>query len=130
MSRLTKLVLFLAFAAVGCGVASSSTTESADLKSLAPAGTTAAEMPIGEATAVFAGGCFWGVEAVFEHVKGVTDVRSGYAGGDAKSANYDAVSDGTTQHAEAVIVTYDPSKVTYSQLLAVFFSVAHDPTQL
>ncbi|MGB7203505.1 MAG: peptide-methionine (S)-S-oxide reductase MsrA [Pyrinomonadaceae bacterium] len=81
-------------------------------------------------TAVFAGGCFWGVEAVFEHVKGVTDVRSGYSGGDSKSANYDDVSGGRTLHAEAVFVTYDPTKVTYVQLLTVFFSVAHDPIEV
>ncbi len=84
----------------------------------------------GETTAVFAGGCFWGVEAVFEHVKGVTDVRSGYAGGDAKTANYENVGTGKSGHAEAVLITYDPSQITYERLLFVFFSVAHDPTQL
>jgi peptide-methionine (S)-S-oxide reductase len=81
-------------------------------------------------TAVFAGGCFWGVEAVFRHVKGVTSAVSGYAGGTAKTAVYDAVSSGSTGHAESVQVTWDPSQVTYGQLLRVFFSVAHDPTQL
>lgn len=80
--------------------------------------------------AVFAGGCFWCTEAVFERVAGVTKVVSGYSGGDAKSANYDAVSAGRTQHAEAIEITYDPDKVTFGQLLKVFFSVAHDPTQL
>ena len=84
----------------------------------------------GERTAVFAGGCFWGVEAVFEHVKGVTDARSGYSGGTSRTANYELVAGGRTQHAEAVRVTYDPSQVSYEQLLAVFFTVAHDPTQL
>jgi peptide-methionine (S)-S-oxide reductase len=84
----------------------------------------------GLATAVFAGGCFWGIEAVFENVKGVTDSVSGYAGGSAESAKYDQVSRGSTGHAEAVRVTYDPSQVTYGQLLKVFFAVAHDPTQL
>lgn len=84
----------------------------------------------GMQTAVFAGGCFWGVEAVFEHVKGVKDVKSGYAGGDARSATYDLVSEGRTDHAEAVKVTYDPQKVSYAQLLDVFFRVIHDPTQL
>jgi peptide-methionine (S)-S-oxide reductase len=82
------------------------------------------------ATAVLAGGCFWGIEAVFEHTKGVTDAVSGYAGGSADTATYDRVSMGTTGHAEAVRVTYDPSVITYGQLLKVFFSVAHDPTQL
>ena len=79
---------------------------------------------------MLAGGCFWGVEAVFEHVKGVSNAKSGYSGGSAKTANYEKVSMGTTGHAEAVQVTYDPSQVTYGQLLKVFFSVAHDPTEL
>lgn len=81
-------------------------------------------------TAVFAGGCFWGVELVFQHVKGVVSATSGYAGGTADSARYDAVSRGSTGHAEAVQVVYDPSKVSYGQLLKIFFAVAHDPTQL
>ena len=81
-------------------------------------------------TAVFAGGCFWGVEAVFRHVKGVSSAVSGYAGGAAKTADYEMVSTGTTGHAESVKVIYDPTKVSYGQLLTVFFSVAHDPTQL
>jgi peptide-methionine (S)-S-oxide reductase len=80
--------------------------------------------------AVLAGGCFWGVEAVFEHVKGVRKVTAGYSGGDADSAKYDVVSDGQTGHAETVKVQYDPSQVTYGQLLQVFFSVALDPTEL
>jgi peptide-methionine (S)-S-oxide reductase len=84
----------------------------------------------GTATAVFAGGCFWGIEAVFEHVKGVSQAVSGYAGGTAESATYQKVSSGTTAHAESVSVTYDPSQITYGQLLKVFFSVAHDPTEL
>lgn len=84
----------------------------------------------GEQTAVFAGGCFWGVEAVFEHLKGVRRAESGYAGGTPGTANYAAVSSGRTGHAEAVKVVYDPSRITYGQLLRVFFSVAHDPTQL
>lgn len=83
-----------------------------------------------EQTAVFAGGCFWGVEAVFEHIKGVVNVTSGYTGDMAKKANYEMVSAGKTRHAEAVKVTFDPSQVSYEQLLKVFFSVAHDPTEL
>jgi len=83
-----------------------------------------------EETAVLAGGCFWGMEAVFEHVKGVDQVVSGYAGGSAKDANYDAVSSEGTGHAEAVRISYDPSKVSYAQLLQVYFAVAHDPTQM
>ena len=83
-----------------------------------------------EQTAVFAGGCFWGVDAVFKHVKGVSDVVSGYAGGGAATAHYEQVSDGNTGHAEAVRVRFNPAQVSYQQLLQVFFSVAHDPTQL
>jgi peptide-methionine (S)-S-oxide reductase len=79
---------------------------------------------------VLAGGCFWGIQAVFQHVKGVTDATSGYAGGAAQTAKYDVVSSGETGHAESVRVTFDPSQVTYGQLLRVFFSVAHDPTEL
>ena len=81
-------------------------------------------------TALFAGGCFWGVDAVFKHVKGVSEVVSGYAGGSAKSANYDDVSEGKTGHAETVRVSFNPAQVSYQQLLEVFFSVAHDPTEL
>ena len=81
-------------------------------------------------TAVFAGGCFWGVEGVFEHVKGVTNVVSGYAGGSASDANYDRVSTERTGHAEAVKITFDPSQVSYAQLLKIYFAVAHDPTQV
>jgi peptide-methionine (S)-S-oxide reductase len=81
-------------------------------------------------TAVLAGGCFWGMELVFEHVKGVTDVVSGYAGGSARDANYEAVSSERTPHAEAVRITYDPSQVSYARLLQVFFAVAHDPTEV
>lgn len=80
--------------------------------------------------AVLAGGCFWGVEAVFEHVKGVIDVRSGYAGGDRSTASYAKVSSGTTRHAEAVRVEYDPRVVSYADLLRIFFAVAHDPTEV
>ena len=84
----------------------------------------------GQQTAVFAGGCFWGIQAVFQHVKGVVKATSGYSGGEKKTAEYELVSTGETGHAESVQVVYDPSQVTYGQLLRVFFSVAHDPTQL
>ena len=84
----------------------------------------------GEQTAVLAGGGFWGIEAVFEHVKGVTRATSGYSGGSADTAQYEIVSSGQTGHAESVRVIYDPSQISYGQLLKVFFSVAHDPTQL
>jgi peptide-methionine (S)-S-oxide reductase len=84
----------------------------------------------GQQTAVIAGGCFWGIQAVFQHVKGVVNATSGYSGGEAKTAEYEVVSTGETGHAESVKVTYDPSQITYGELLRVFFSVAHDPTQL
>jgi len=81
-------------------------------------------------TAVLAGGCFWGMEAVFEHVKGVKQVVSGYAGGSARDASYDKVSSESTSHAEAVKISYDPSQISYGQLLQVYFTVAHDPTEV
>ena len=84
----------------------------------------------GEETAVFAGGCFWGIQAVYQHVKGVKSAVSGYAGGSTASPSYEEVSSGTTGHAESVRVVFDPSKVSYGQLLRVLFAVAHDPTQL
>src|SRR5690348_676212 len=84
----------------------------------------------GEQIAVLAGGCFWGVDAVFKHVKGVSSVVSGYSGGGAATASYGVVSTGVTGHAESVQITYDPSQISYSELLRIFFSVAHDPTQL
>jgi peptide-methionine (S)-S-oxide reductase len=81
-------------------------------------------------TAVLAGGCFWGVQGVYQHVKGVQSAQSGYAGGDAATANYDAVTTETTGHAESVRITYDPTQVTYGQLLQIFFAVVQDPTEL
>jgi peptide-methionine (S)-S-oxide reductase len=81
-------------------------------------------------TMVVAGGCFWGIQAVFQHVKGVLSATSGYSGGEAKTAQYEIVSTGETGHAESVQITYDPSKITYGELLRIFFSVAHDPTEL
>lgn len=81
-------------------------------------------------TAVLSGGCFWGVQGVYEHVKGVQKVVSGYAGGDRSTAQYETVGTGTTGHAESVQITFDPAKVSYGELLQIFFSVAHDPTQL
>jgi peptide-methionine (S)-S-oxide reductase len=84
----------------------------------------------GKQTVVFAGGCFWGVQAVFQHVKGVVDATSGYAGGAADTAKYELVSTGETGHAESVRVTFDPGRVSFGQLLRVFFSVAHNPTEL
>jgi peptide-methionine (S)-S-oxide reductase len=106
---------------------------------LATAGSGAASLPDpavdashaqGDQVAVLAGGCFWGVQSVFEHVKGVKKVWAGYAGGEASTAQYERVSDGDTGHAESVKILYDPGKISYGQLLKVFFSVAMDPTEL
>ncbi len=99
---------------------------------LSPARSTPALRPISAArdTAVFAGGCFWGIEAVYEHTRGVISAISGYSGGNVKSPSYEEVSTGTTGHAESVMVIYDPGTVSYTELLQVFFTVAHDPTQL
>jgi peptide-methionine (S)-S-oxide reductase len=99
------------------------------LIALIASATSATATPHAE-SAVLAGGCFWGMETVFEHVKGVTNVVSGYAGGDAKDASYEKVSSEETGHAEAVKITYDPSQVSYAQLLQVYFTVAHDPTEI
>ena len=93
----------------------------------------ALDEPLGPATsevAVLAGGCFWGVQGVFQHVKGITSAVSGYAGGNKKTAQYETVSRGTTGHAESVLVTFDPRQISYGRLLQIYFSVAHDPTQL
>ena len=84
----------------------------------------------GKSRAILAGGCFWCVEAVYKNLDGVSSVKSGYAGGTADTADYETVSSGTTDHAESVEVVYDPSRITYGQILRVFFSIAHDPTQL
>jgi peptide-methionine (S)-S-oxide reductase len=97
---------------------------------IAPAPARATAEPAGLKTAIFAGGCFWGVEAVFSHMTGVTSAVSGYHGGTRGTATYERVSAGNTAHAEAVLVTYDPAVVRYDQLLRVFFSVVADPTQL
>ena len=97
---------------------------------LVPPASTDARTAAPRAVAVLAGGCFWGMEAVFSHLKGVQSVSSGYAGGAAGDANYDAVSAERTRHAEAIRIVYDPRQISYATLLRVYFSVAHDPTQL
>jgi peptide-methionine (S)-S-oxide reductase len=96
----------------------------------AGAGTSAGAAAPGTQTAVLAGGCFWGVEAVYEHVKGVVRVTSGYAGGTVQSPSYEMVNSGATGHAESVEIVFDPSQISYKKILEIFFSVAHDPTQL
>jgi peptide-methionine (S)-S-oxide reductase len=95
-----------------------------------PAVDTPAPATSGRQTAVLSGGCFWGVQAVFQHVKGVVSATSGYSGGSAATAHYDRVEEGNTGHAESVQIVFDPAQVSYGQLLKVFFSVAHDPTEL
>lgn len=97
---------------------------------IAPPAVDVAAGPARLETAVFAGGCFWGVQGVFQHVRGVTGALSGYAGGAAGTARYEQVGQGTTGHAEAVQISYDPKQISYGKLLQVFFSVAHNPTQL
>jgi peptide-methionine (S)-S-oxide reductase len=121
----TKILSSLAFIAWLTGAA-----ESGAASLPAPAGDAAAAASSGTETVVLAGGCFWGVQAVFEHVKGVTRVTAGYAGGASSTAHYETVSAGTTGHAESVQIVYDRAQITLGQLLRVFFSVAHDPTQL
>jgi peptide-methionine (S)-S-oxide reductase len=123
------IVVFFTWSAIRALGARPAETPSA---SLFPKPTTDAPLASSSApqTAVFAGGCFWGVQAVFEHVKGVKSATSGYSGGRVKSPSYEVVSTGVTGHAESVQVTYNPSQITYGQLLMVYFSVAHDPTQL
>jgi len=114
-------------AALGLSTASCTAPAAAEAAAAAPAAKRQSS-ETGLKTAIFAGGCFWGVEAVFSHVKGVTSAISGYHGGTARSAKYGLVSSGVTDHAEAVRVTYDPKIVRYDQLLRVFFSVIADPT--
>jgi peptide-methionine (S)-S-oxide reductase len=125
MTRIAAALLFSALAALGCRLAEAGETA-------VPLPAPAADLPktAGPAQkAVLAGGCFWGVEGVFEHVKGVRRVTSGYAGGEEADARYDDVSAGGTGHAESVEVEFDPQEVSYGELLRIFFSVAHDPTQ-
>jgi peptide-methionine (S)-S-oxide reductase len=123
---LLACVLLAASLIVGCRASPVPSASAASLPpEPAPAGVAASTD-----TAVFAGGCFWGVEAVFEHLNGVSTAVSGYAGGKVRAPSYELVSSGTTGHAESVMVVYDPSQISYGQLLEVYFTVAHDPTQL
>jgi peptide-methionine (S)-S-oxide reductase len=125
MSRLSTLFALITLAGVvACNAGERATTIPA------PAVDAALASSASQQTAVIAGGCFWGIQAVFQHVKGVISATSGYSGGDSKTAEYERVSDGDTGHAESVKIVYDPAKITYGQLLRIFFSVAHDPTQL
>lgn len=113
---------------VGGGMGTSAAQEEKAVKLPAPTvDATAAAQP---ATAVFAGGCFWGVQAVFQHTEGVLNAVSGYSGGEKATATYEQIGSGRTGHAEAVQITYDPKKISYGKLLQIYFSVAHDPTTL
>jgi peptide-methionine (S)-S-oxide reductase len=123
--------MFSAAALVLAGVAIMNFPAAAENAHLVPA--PAVDLPQGQAASavvVLAGGCFWGVQGVFQHVTGVTNALSGYAGGDKNTANYDVVSTGTTGHAESVQITYDPRVISYGRMLQIFFSVVHDPTEL
>lgn len=127
--HMIQLLLFILLGtSLSCTVATSSTDLPA--ASVPPAAENITVPAKDERIAVFAGGCFWGIEAVFEHVNGVIDATSGYAGGSKETANYEAVSSGKTGHAESVEVRFNPKVVSYERLLDVFFTVAHDPTQL
>src|SRR3979409_371889 len=124
--RLTTVLVILIFASTLACSASGQPTSTIP----APASDAALATAKSEQTAVVSGGCFWGIQAVFQHVRGVISATSGYSGGAAGTAEYEVVSNGDTGHAESVKIAYDPSQITYGQLLRVFFSVAHDPTQL
>jgi peptide-methionine (S)-S-oxide reductase len=129
MSRFLAVLAVLALALVTIGVYTHA--RAAGKSPLPPPATDVALASApGKQVAVFAGGCFWGTQSVFERVKGVVDTTAGYAGGSSETATYDQVTTETTGHAESVKVVYDPSQITYGQLLRIFFSVAHDPTQL
>ena len=131
MTRLsTRLLAGIAALGLGYAVVGDFSASAADTVVRAPAPAVSAPNAAPSETAVFAGGCFWGVQGVFQHVKGVTGALSGFTGGSATNAHYDRVSDGDTGHAEAVKVTFDPRVVSYAQLLQVYFSVITDPTQL
>jgi len=128
---LTRHVLAIAIVVAAAAATWMTTGAAAEKAVKLPAAAFEAPMASqGPQTAVFAGGCFWGVQAVFQHTKGVLNAVSGYAGGKKETANYEAVGSGATGHAESVQVTYDPKQISYGKLLQIYFSVAHDPTQL
>ena len=130
-SKHLQTVVTLVFAAVLTSVVA---CRQAEAGSISPLPAPNVDAPLAKAsghdTAVFSGGCFWGIQAVFEHVKGVISATSGYTGGEGSTAHYEMVSDGNTGHAESVSVVYDPAQISYGELLRVFFSVAHDPTEI
>jgi peptide-methionine (S)-S-oxide reductase len=128
MSSFTRFALILLASLIGATACNAKASPAAAVP--APVQDAPRAATAGQQTAVVSGGCFWGVQAVFQHVKGVIRATSGYAGGSAKTAEYEIVSTGETGHAESVQIVYDPSQITYGELLRVFFSVAHDPTEL
>lgn len=130
MSSFTRFALILFASLLGITACNAKASPGATGAVPAPTQDAARAAAPGRQTAVIAGGCFWGIQAVFQHVKGVISATSGYAGGASKTAEYEVVSTGETGHAESVQIVYDPSQITYGELLRVFFSVAHDPTQL
>jgi peptide-methionine (S)-S-oxide reductase len=131
--RFRSVVRIAAVVAVFLGFAFLVARESSSAKAIAPPDPVVDDSlaaTSGKQTVVLSGGCFWGIQLVYEHVKGVVSATSGYSGGTTKSPSYEMVSSGRTGHAESVKIVYDPSKITFGQLLKVFFSVAHDPTEL
>jgi peptide-methionine (S)-S-oxide reductase len=132
MQRLNRLFPFVLAFSIIISLASCATTQAAPPSAPIPAAKRGAPLAAapGKQTAIFAGGCFWGTQSVFERVKGVVKTTAGYSGGAAKTATYDQVTTETTGHVESVEVVYDPSKITCGQLLRIFFSVVHDPTQV
>jgi peptide-methionine (S)-S-oxide reductase len=128
-ARLTHVLVFVLalFGICAAATAASSHTNNAFPK---PAMDNPVATSHGQETAVLSGGCFWGVQAMYEHTRGVLSATSGYAGGNAETAHYDMVSGGNTGHAESVRVIFDPAQITYGQILMIFFAVAHDPTEL
>ena len=130
MPSSTRLALVLFASLLGATACSAKAGPSPSAALPAPVQDAPRAATAGQQTAVISGGCFWGIQAVFQHVKGVISATSGYSGGSAKTAEYEVVSTGETGHAESVQIVYDPSQITYGELLRVFFSVAHDPTQL
>src|SRR5579862_3764766 len=130
MASRSNFIIFLSILVTLAGASAYSRSNASATSFPAPAVDDSLASSSSQQTAVIAGGCFWGIQAVFQHVKGVISATSGYSGGEAKTAHYRTVGTGTTGHAESVKIVYDPSQITYGQLLRVFFSVAHDPTEL
>jgi peptide-methionine (S)-S-oxide reductase len=135
--RLAAAIAVMSFVLFGCGARAASAAAGSAVPGSAPRASAPFPDPPNEAkaapgveTAVLAGGCFWGIEGVFERLSGVSSAVSGYSGGSSESAHYDLVSTGTTGHAESVRITFDPSVISYGTLLKIFFSIAHDPTEL